>query len=219
MQKIYQVAGVVCVLAAPFFCCQAQSAEQNLPATAIPPFQGERYRATVPDTLDLAERLKLSLNGITRCVDECCPKPFPPTKYLANHFILLEPEGPTVLRNVNLYGKAMLGALLARMVTGSEERIDVDDNWRASWLEWQKIDPIMHGPEGGRRMEWIAMNIRRETGTDQAAWRALADPICPTCRPSFPSCHMTAAHWGLRALPTRIAPTVSSLSTFRTTTF
>jgi len=62
--------------------------------------------------------------------------------FLANHMILLEPEGPKVLRNVNLYGKAMLGGLLARMVTGSEERMEVDENWRASWLEW-------HNPELG----------------------------------------------------------------------
>ncbi len=32
----------------------------------------------------------------------------------------------------------------------------------------------MHGPEGGRRMEWIAMNVRREQGANQEAWKKLA---------------------------------------------
>ncbi|MBD14340.1 MAG: hypothetical protein CMJ72_04130 [Planctomycetaceae bacterium] len=149
-------------------------AESSLPILTVPPFPGDRYTDTVPATLDLSERLHLSLNAHTRCVNTSAAKPYPPTKYLANHFILLKPEGPEVFRDVNLYGKAMLGTLLARMVTGSQQGIEVDHNWRASWLEWQKCNPIMHGPEGGRRMEWIAMNVRREQGANQEAWKKLA---------------------------------------------
>ena len=172
--KICRIIGIVCLLTVPLDS-RAKGDEPNLPSAAFPPFRGAQYTTTVPDTLDLAERLKLSLNALTRCVGDCCPKPFPPTKYLANHFILLDSEGPKVIRNVNLYGKAMLGALLARMVTGSDQRIEIDNDWRASWLQWQKINPVMHGPEGGRRMEWMAMNIRRETGSNRAAWRALVE--------------------------------------------
>src|SRR5690349_9676240 len=32
--------------------------------------QGERYEATVPDTLDLADRAALALHGLTNAVDE-----------------------------------------------------------------------------------------------------------------------------------------------------
>ena len=91
-------------------------------------FSGDRYTDTVPATLDLSERLHLSPNAHTRCVNTSAAKPYPPTKYLANHFILLKPEGPEVFRDVNLYGKAMLGTLLTRMVTGSQQGIEVDHN-------------------------------------------------------------------------------------------
>ena len=162
-----------CVVALLLGSCQVR-ADQHLPSRNIPTFDGQTYTAIVPDTLDLAERMKLSLHAITRCIAEAPTDRFPPTRYLANHFILLKPEGPKVFRDVNLYGKAMLGALLARIATGSDERMEVDNNWRAAWLKWQEINPVMHGPEGGRRMEWIAMNIRRETGANREAWKVLA---------------------------------------------
>jgi hypothetical protein len=44
-------------------------ARQEIPAFDIPPYSGERYKDTVPDTLDLAERAKLALRGATSITD------------------------------------------------------------------------------------------------------------------------------------------------------
>ncbi len=35
----------------------------------IPPYEGKRYDAIVPDTLDLAPRAELAINGMTRVLD------------------------------------------------------------------------------------------------------------------------------------------------------
>ncbi len=138
-----------------------ESAATAVPAERIPPFEGLRYEITVPDTLDLAERMRLSINGFTRCVSGPPANPFPPTRYVCNHFIAITPW-PKVLRNVPIYGKFMESTLLARMTTGSAKGIGVDEDWRRAWLAWSRIDPVMHGPEGGRRLCWIAANALRE---------------------------------------------------------
>ena len=44
-------------------------ARDKAPPFEIPPYQGERYEATVPDTLDLAERAEWGLNALTGCAE------------------------------------------------------------------------------------------------------------------------------------------------------
>jgi SAM-dependent methyltransferase len=141
----------------------------------MPSFVGVRYEDDVPGTLDLAERMRLALQAMTRCVGGPPKNPFPRTHFLSNHFIDVTTFPPKVLRNVNLYGKHMLGVLLARMVTGDETRLDVDNDWRQAWIGWQRINPILTGPEGGRHLEWIAFNHLREEEPNKPAWKALGD--------------------------------------------
>ena len=140
-----------------------------LPPARIPHFEGTRYEVDVPATLDLAERMKLSLNGLSRCVGGPPANPFPPTQHVCHHVILLDPW-PRVTRSVVLYGKFMESSLLARMATGVEQNLAVDEDWRRAWLAWSQIDPVMHGPEGGRRLCWIAANLIREK---DPAWASL----------------------------------------------
>ena len=47
----------------------AAAAATPEPSDAIPTNPGARYELTVPDTLDLAEHMRLSLNALTRCVE------------------------------------------------------------------------------------------------------------------------------------------------------
>ena len=148
--------------------CTVARAETQ-PASDVPASAGKRYEALVPATLDLAERMKLSLNGLTRCVSEPPAKPFPPTQYPCQHFIQVSPW-PKVLRTVLIYGKFMEATALARAATGSGENVHVDADWRRAWLAWARTNPIMHGPEGGRRLSWIAINHLREK---DPAWAEL----------------------------------------------
>ncbi len=152
----------------------AESLKARTSPMSRPKAIGQYYEATVPDTLDLAERMRLSLNAITRCVAGPPANPFPPTRYLCNHFIDVGRYPPKVLRNVDIYGKYLLGARLARIATGSEENREVDDDWRGAWLEWQKINPIMSGVEGARRLEWLTFNLMDEPEPNKSAWVRLA---------------------------------------------
>src|ERR1700730_12062144 len=38
---------------------------QKIPKVSVPPYKGDKYQATVPDTLDLAERARISINALT----------------------------------------------------------------------------------------------------------------------------------------------------------
>jgi hypothetical protein len=57
----------------------------------IPPFTGQRYTDRVPDTLDLAERARLSLNALTRPVD--------PQRDYSLYFVAAWNQNPPVLRH------------------------------------------------------------------------------------------------------------------------
>src|SRR6266705_5550264 len=54
--------------------------------------RGERYSATVPDTLDLAERARLALNGLARARD-------PERGYQQYFYILLNAQPPYMLHS------------------------------------------------------------------------------------------------------------------------
>ena len=41
----------------------------DAPTVKIKPYEGDRYEAMVPDTLDLAERARLAVNGLTEPLD------------------------------------------------------------------------------------------------------------------------------------------------------
>ena len=41
----------------------------DIPEFDLPPYQGQRYEAMVPDTLDLAERARLAIHGMTEPTD------------------------------------------------------------------------------------------------------------------------------------------------------
>ena len=169
-------AGVCAVIALSVFAreSKAENVVPNQPSVTFPVVAGERYELTVPDTLDLAERIQLSLNALTRCVDGPPAHPFPDTQIRSQHFIILNSEGPKAFRSIPLYGKSMLASRLARLVTGDDERIDVDNDWRKGFIDFQQVDPVLHGPGGGRWLEWIAFNIRCEQGSDRAAWQRIA---------------------------------------------
>ncbi len=41
----------------------------DIPEFESPPYEGERYKATVPDTLDLQERARLAVHNMTEATD------------------------------------------------------------------------------------------------------------------------------------------------------
>src|SRR5690242_6824854 len=57
------------MIAPPAKKVNIEYARQEIPAFDIPPYSGQLYEDTVPDTLDLAERAKLALHGATSISD------------------------------------------------------------------------------------------------------------------------------------------------------
>src|SRR6266436_3219637 len=83
---------------------------------------GRRYRAVVPDTLDLAERAKLSVHGLTGFLDEHANYgPYGHAYFDANppYFSDL-PGGPPN------WGKIVESLLMARTMCGSTENLDIE---------------------------------------------------------------------------------------------
>jgi len=83
---------------------------------------GQRYRAVVPDTLDLAERARLSVHGLTCCLNERANYgPYGHTYFDANPPYLSDlPGGPPN------WGKIAESLLLARAMCGSTENLDLE---------------------------------------------------------------------------------------------
>jgi len=88
----------------------------------IPPFTGQRYTDRVPDTLDLAERARLSLNALTRPVD--------PHREYSLYFVATWNQNPPVLRHEaggdDCLGKFIGPQVLNRIVCGSDANLDLE---------------------------------------------------------------------------------------------
>jgi parallel beta-helix repeat protein len=131
--------------------------------------KGERYEAVVPDTLDLQERAKLAINGMTRCTN-------PEAGYATYLFVDLFRNPPVMFGQDPLYGKFMEGLMLMRMITGSRSNEHVDQCWRDKFLRWLIDDskPVIHGVEGGRQLAWLADNYRLEK---DPCWLELGEEV------------------------------------------
>ena len=90
--------------------------------------RGQRYEAVVPDTLDLAERAKLSVHGLTSFLNPLdnysCPiEAYYNMKPAAMAFTL----GGMMNGGYN-WGKIAQSILLARVMCGSEENLDIEEH-------------------------------------------------------------------------------------------
>jgi len=100
---------------------------------------GDRYQATVPDTLDLAERARLSVHGLTSFLN---PKanygPYGHTYFNAHPAYMSDmPGGPPN------WGKIAESLIMARLMCGSDERLDIEEKMLKGMLAsgWMKINP------------------------------------------------------------------------------
>ena len=85
--------------------------------------QGERYEATVPDTLDLAERARLAVHGLTNFLNPAADyAPYGHVYFNGNPAYLSDmPGGPPN------WGKIAEALLMTRVMSGSEENPGIDE--------------------------------------------------------------------------------------------
>ena len=143
----------------------------DIPKVQAPRFEGERYEALVPDTLDIAERADFAVHGLSNMAD-------PDEDYELWIEALLNRNPPIVLHNfhdLNVAGDGFLEALsLLRAVTGSDLNMDVDQGWMDSLLHMQGEDGLVYMPMAARPWasigrEWLKGKGDPGTGDQLAA--------------------------------------------------
>jgi len=114
----------------------------------LPKYQGNRYLVQVPDTLDLAERARLAVHGLTSCVD-------PQADYECYFFVRMHGNRPIMEHAVDDDGQTSMHTLLPsmRLMSGSLENMHVEQRWLEVVLQQQGPDGLMYCPVKGR--PWI----------------------------------------------------------------
>ncbi len=106
--------------------------------------QGERYEVTVPDTLDLAERARLAVHGLTGFLNPTADyAPYGHTYFNGNPAYLSDmPGGPPN------WGKIAEALLMARVMSGSEENAEIDEKTFRGMLAspWMTMNPAAPTP-------------------------------------------------------------------------
>jgi hypothetical protein len=112
--------------------------DKVLNETAIQP-RGERYEATVPDTLDLAERARASINCMAGIIN--------PEKYYYS-YTNVSWSNPVQLHALtwNLPCEYVFSFPLARAMCGSEQALDIEAGTMRSYLSQLDDDGVIYSP-------------------------------------------------------------------------
>ena len=116
-----------------------------VPPVKLPAYEGDRYEAIVPDTLDLAERAALGVNGLTRSLD---PRADYELYWLANFH-----RNPPIMThdfNDHVQIKFHEALPLLRLASGSRQNEEVDKRWMEVVMQMQGPDGLLYYPLKGR---------------------------------------------------------------------
>lgn len=119
----------------------------NPPEFKLPQSTGESYDALVPDTLDLAERAHLSINGLTGMLNPNADEQL----YFA---VCAMADPPTMIHSggsdLNTVGKFLEVLPLMRTMCGSKQNLDAERVLLLNTLRDQGPDGMLYLPVGGR---------------------------------------------------------------------
>ena len=126
----------------------------SAPEFHIPPYRGERYEDTVPDTLDIAERAKLGIHLLTAIAD---PRAGYEVYWSAN--FLRNP--PIMSHDSNDWVQNCAGMMealpLLRLATGSSLNDHVDPVWMSGVLRSIGPDGLIYLPQ--KECPWARMYV------------------------------------------------------------
>jgi hypothetical protein len=126
------------------------------PKVELLPYQGETYDATVPDTLDLAERARIAVHVLTEvaerradyeCYDIFYPLTDPPSMRLNQWYFPYE-EGHMEALSRN------------RLASGSAQNLHIEQRWMEVALKIQGRDGLIYVPVNGRPWAFVDFQIR-----------------------------------------------------------
>ena len=118
---------------------------EEIPEFEVPGYDGERYEAWVPDTLDLQERAELAVHGLTE-----------PTDALADYeiyWLAFFAYNPPMMQHDYSDGcqaKFMEALPLMRIMSGSSQNEEVDQRWMEVALHLIGPDGLPYWPKAGR---------------------------------------------------------------------
>ena len=125
------------------------------PIVELPELEGDRYEALVPDTLDLAERARLAIHGMTAPTN-------PAADYEQYFHIDLFHNPPILMNNYadSCVVKFMDTVPLMRQMSGSDAGRDVEQTWMEALLRSFGPDGLIYHPVGGRPWAWEGTDLR-----------------------------------------------------------
>ena len=135
---------------------------KDYPDFDIPPYKGTSYESWIPDTLDLAERAELAINGLTGPTD-------PEADYEAYWQVNFFRNPPIMWHDIDDVQPKFMEALpLLRIITGSQYNNQVDFAWMTTLLRSIGPDGLIYMPLIGR--PW-AKFYRGPDGYPNPVWK------------------------------------------------
>ena len=118
----------------------------NVPDVGRPELPGESYQATVPATLDLAERARLAINALTGMIN--------PKSDYELYFLVYHMANPPAMvhcpSDLNTVGKYLEVLPLLRAMCGSDQNLDLEHGLLKVVLKQQGPDGLIYMPASGR---------------------------------------------------------------------
>ena len=140
-----------------------QYIREEIPSFDIPPYPGQTYEDKVPDTLDIAERARLGVHGLTSITD-------PEVDYEIHWLTQFFRNPPIMEHNFNDWVQNTEGLMealpLLRTATGDSLNSQVDPVWMKATLKSIGPDRMAYVPLNGR--PWGRLKV---SGVDPV-WRA-----------------------------------------------
>lgn len=117
----------------------------EIPHVELPAYKGQRYEATVPDTLDIQERASLAVHGLTSTTD-------PESDYEIYWAALLNRNPVYMFHSWNdsCWAKYMDDLPLLRLASGSKLNMHVERRWFEVLLHMQGPDGLLYFPKIGK---------------------------------------------------------------------
>ena len=117
----------------------------EVPEVQLPAYEGNRYQASVPDTLDLTERARLAVNGLTGPTN-------PEADYELYFSLVLGNNPPYMYHSFNdhVQIKFYEALPLMRVASGSRQNLHVEQRLMEVLLQMQGPDGLLYYPRVGR---------------------------------------------------------------------
>ena len=135
------------------------------PAATVPPYDGERYEALVPDTFDVAERARQVINPLTEATDADADREI----YFMGVFCVKPALLCHGVSDANVQPKFQLTVPLMRMISGSEQNLHVESEWLTRLRRCIGPEGLFYLPLRGRPWEAVSIPnwIKTGPGRDQ----------------------------------------------------